>query len=102
MVRLTTAKPEQMPDWWPPDRPPQLLDDRYIYRDKDGYWRHADGRIASRKERRRAGIKMSPLKPGLGPGQRLEWTPDGWKVIPAGPRPTAEPDKAEDLTPEEP
>ena len=55
--KLTTAKPEQMPDWWPRDRPPQLLREDYIYRDKDGRWRHADGRIASRKERRGARVK---------------------------------------------
>jgi hypothetical protein len=55
--RLTTAKPERMPGWWPPDRPPARLDERFIYKDKDGRWRHADGRIVSRAERRKAGVR---------------------------------------------
>ncbi|MBN1319620.1 MAG: hypothetical protein JXA87_02160 [Thermoleophilia bacterium] len=55
--KLSTAKPEQMPPWWPPDRPPQLLREDHIYRDRDGRWRHADGSIVSRAARRKAGVK---------------------------------------------
>jgi len=37
-------------------RPPQRLRAGYIYRGNDGHWHHADGKIASRAERRRAGV----------------------------------------------
>lgn len=45
------------PEWWPADKPFQGLDDRHIYQDQDGRWRHADGRIVGRAERRRAGVR---------------------------------------------
>lgn len=47
----------QPPEWWPTNKPFEGLDDRHIYRDRDGHWRHADGRIVSRAERRKAGVK---------------------------------------------
>ncbi len=48
---------EQMPEWWPESRPPQVLDEHKIYRGKDDRWYHTDGQIANRKERRAAGVR---------------------------------------------
>lgn len=48
---------EDMPDWWPPDRPPEKLSETRIFRDRDGKWRHWDGVIVSRAERRRVGVR---------------------------------------------
>lgn len=56
-VKEGGARREDMPDWWPEDRPPQKLSDTMIYRDRDGKWRHHDGVIVNRAERRRAKVK---------------------------------------------
>lgn len=48
---------EDMPEWWPEDKPPQKLKEGFIYKDRDGRWRFADGRLASRPVRRRAGVR---------------------------------------------
>lgn len=48
---------EDMPDWWPEDRPPQHLKDGTAYRDKEGRWRDHRGLILNRKQRRRYGLK---------------------------------------------
>jgi hypothetical protein len=48
---------ETMPDWWPPERPPARLKPGFLYRDKDGHWRTYDGRLVSRADRRKAGIR---------------------------------------------
>lgn len=53
---MATPTREDMPPWWPEDRPPQRLHAGYIYRGNDGHWHHADGTIANRAERRRAGV----------------------------------------------
>lgn len=54
------AAPEcenSMPEWWDPAMKPRLLKSGLLYRDKDARWRHSDGRIANRAERRKAGLK---------------------------------------------
>jgi hypothetical protein len=52
-----TLPPPPAPDWWPADKPAERLDDHHIYRANDGTWRFADGRLASRDVRRKAGVK---------------------------------------------
>lgn len=41
----------------PPDNLPKHMRPGMIYRGKDGRWYHPDGRLVSREERRRAGVK---------------------------------------------
>lgn len=48
---------EDMPGWWPEDRPPQRLREGMAYRDRDGRWRNHKGIVLSRKQRRRHGLK---------------------------------------------
>lgn len=60
----TTVNPvklEDMPPWWNPRMEPRHLREGIMYRDKDGLWRHHDGRLASRQERRAAKVKQPRL-----------------------------------------
>ena len=45
------------PEWWPEGKPPERLQNNAIYRDRDGKWRHPDGRYANRETRRRCKVK---------------------------------------------
>ena len=50
-------KPEDMPSWWPPDRPPQHLRSDMIYRGADGRWYRTNGSTVNRRDRRAAGVR---------------------------------------------
>lgn len=48
---------EDMPEWWPENRPPERLTKGTIYKGQDGRWYDMSGRVYNRAERRRAGVR---------------------------------------------